>query len=351
MTTNIDKSYYAYSNGVYELKTITKTSENMPVAKTEIVSRRITGPIPRKEIAKWVEHIDLNSPNWQKEMQEALSKEQFIVEGINADVQLNPAQEVGMTKTAYLRSYFTLNTASAAAASVLTFFSPAIIAKYCPAVATHLHLSPYEENKNMALYSANAWAEGANFISDKVRKETAKIPDFIKTPILSYVGYKGLESLVEKVIQYPATDYKTWTALNLQKFLQEVYPRMIPENYQNDPVLKEVKSPDGSSLIRSPFKIDNPVEFGAIYEEHVLKNILSNQERVRKKIFCPRDGTTEIKLADVHRDEQLSDRIELRLLLLDAHEYKKLDNLPDAQDASDDLSEPDSNEFYFGDLF
>jgi hypothetical protein len=125
-----------------------------------------------------------------------------------------------------------------------------------------------------------------------------------------------------KVIEYPATDYKTWTALNLQKYLESVYPKFIPENYQNDPVLRKTISPDGH-LIRSPFCIDKPEEFGYLYEEHVLKQILNNQQKLTGKLVCPCDGKTEIQSSDVKRDDLLADTIELRLLLLDAHQWKE----------------------------
>jgi hypothetical protein len=323
MTISTVKNYYAYNNGAYEIKDSTTVSDNSPIAKTEKISRKITGPIPREELAKLVEHIDLNDNKWQEKMHEVLSKEQFIVEGIHADFPANSVHEMGMTKTAYVKSYFTWKTASVVAASAFTFFVPSMLAKYVPDAASALQLPPFKEEDGFVSYSAQTWAKGIGYAAENLQKHTDKIPSYIKSPVVSYLGYKGLESLVEKAIQYPAIDYKTWTALNLQKYLQEIYSQMIPEQYQNDPVLNEVKSPEGLP-IRSPFKIDNAQELGKIYEEHVLKNILNNQQKNTKKLCCPSDGKTEIKIEDVQRDSKLADRIELRLLLLDAHEYKKM---------------------------
>lgn len=112
-------NYHYYSNGAFELKDRTKISETGLVT-TEKVQRKITGPIPRQDIAKLVEHIDPNSPTWQQEMEAVLTNEQFIVCKIN-DEETNsdehaPKPEMGMTKMAYIKSYFTLNTLTKVAA-------------------------------------------------------------------------------------------------------------------------------------------------------------------------------------------------------------------------------------------
>ncbi len=324
MATNVNKSYYVYNNGAYELQHATTIPENSKIAKSETFLRRITGPIPREDVCRLVEHINLDSSNWEEQMKKVLSEHGFIVTGINSElpIQGNSNPELGMTVSSYVKSYFNGWTLLGIAASASLFLAPGLTAKYFQPIAVQLKLPDYDEAaENIASYSAKAWIGGGTALIDKAKTVTDKIPTVITGPALSYIGYKGLEALVTKAIEYPATDYKTWTALNLQKFLKEVYPQMIPVQYANDPVLNEVKSPDGTP-VRSPFIIENDVEFGRVYEEHVLKNILSNQERTCKKLFCPKNGTTEIRPTDFKRDEKLSDKIELRLLLLDAHQNK-----------------------------
>lgn len=326
MSVQIKKEYYVYSNGVNELKSITQVPENGTIAKTEAVLRSITGPVPREDLYKLVQQIPLQDPNWQAQMEEILSQQQFVVKGIHANFPLTPAPELSMGISGYVKSYFNWKTAGIAAASACAFVAPSLVASYSPKLAEWLHLPAPEatdDKKGILMYSWEAWKNGAQYIADTIQIQTEAIPVSIKTPVCTYLGYRGLETLVQKAIEYPATDYKTWTALNLQKYLQDVYPEIIPSNYQTDAVLQEVKSPDGIP-VRSPFRIDHEKELGRIYEEHVLKKILFEQTRLNNgKMFCPVDGTTPLESTSYLRDEALSDRIELRLLLLDAHQHSE----------------------------
>ncbi len=314
----INQNCYYYSNGSYERKNATFLEENSTVAKTANFPRSIHGPIPREELRKLVEHIDLDSPDWEKEIKEALANQQFVVDGINSESEQQPNQ-IGMTKQSYIQSYCNWTTASTTAMLLTTFFTPAIIKKYLPGVSEALRLPSYQENQNIVSYSGMVWKNSINHLSTQL---TEAVPAYISAPALSYIGYKGLEALITSVVQYPATDYRTWTALNLQKYLEQVYPKLIPEQYQKDSVFCKITSPDGRP-IRSPFYIDKPEEMGRLYEEHVLKNILNNQQKLNGKLVCPADGKTEIELGNMKRDNALSDRIELRLLLLDTHRFKE----------------------------
>ncbi len=317
----INNEYYSYSNGSYEQRQATFLEENATVAKTINYSRSIHGPIPRDELRKLVEHIDLGSPTWEEEMKKVLADQQFVVNSINANSE-HEQNQMGMTTKSYLETYFNWKAVGLTATAMATFFAPAIIKDYFPGISEALRLPSKEENQNAVSYSGMAWRDGIKYASAQLTQLKDAVPSYITTPALSYFGYKGLEEFVTRTIQYPATDYRTWAALNLQKYLEHVYPKLIPEQYQNDPILSKIVSPDGRP-IRSPFFIDRPEEINRLYEEHVLKNILNNQKKLTSKLTCPIDGKTEIQPSDIKRDELLSDRIELRLLLLDAHRLKE----------------------------
>jgi hypothetical protein len=322
--TVINHEYYYYSNGSYERKKTNYIEENSQVAKVENTTRSIHGPIPREELTKFVEHIDPNSPTWEEEAKRALIDQQFVAVSINSHAEKQQNQ-MGMTTTSYLRSFFNWKTALVTTATVTTFFAPIIIKKYFPWLSQTFQLPAIEHNQSAVSYSANTWAKGIEAASTQANIAAQKVPTYISTPVLTYLGYKGLEALVTKVISYPATDYRTWTALNLQQYLTQVYPKLIPEEYQNDPVLKTCTDADGH-LIRSPFYINNAAEINKIYEEHVLKNLLNNQKSLLGKYVAPSDGKTEIKPEEIKRNEALSDRVELRLLVLDAQRFKESAN-------------------------
>jgi hypothetical protein len=151
MATTIKEEYFYYENGAYELKQKTMIEENATVAKTEKIYRSITGPISRKEVAKMVENIDLNSPDWEEEMKAILGRHQFIVHGINSTSQ-KPESKIGMTKAAYISSYFNWKSAVALAASAAAFLTPGIIRTYFPATAKALHLPEAKDNQNIVSY-------------------------------------------------------------------------------------------------------------------------------------------------------------------------------------------------------
>lgn len=324
----VNKSYYNYSNGSYELKQYDEIPEAAASAKTEIISRSMLGPIPREDVAQLVEHIDLKSPTWEKEMKAVLGQHQFVVVGINSHIEAK--QEIGMSKMTYAQTYLNWKTAVSVFTSAALFISPGIVQNYFPNAAEYLGLPEWNNDQNIISYSTDAWGKKIQDAGARLTKFQESMPQLVSAvsaAAFSYVGYQGLESLVTKAIQYPATDYKTWSALNMKDFLAIVHPKMIPNEYKEDPVLKGIVSPTGD-IIRSPFMITNAQEFGNIYEEHVLKNILNHQQTFTGKLVCPSDSNTPIQSSDVKRNEELSDRIELRLLLLDAHTLKNARQQP-----------------------
>lgn len=295
--TIVSRDYWYYTNGAYELKSTTDSNRC-----TTQMKRNISGPIPPNELYPLVRWIDPDSATWQDAMMASLARHHFNTQNILANY--GTGKEVGFILKS--KAYWVSVLKKAGIAVV-------IIAKVCAAVALVV-ITCY--------FLFKTWVALGKFpVSERSDIWT-----------LVMIPYYVLVSVALVAISVAISCdwlFEIWVALR-EFAISESYDRvwieilgigsksdkcgqdeLIPEKYENDPVLRENTCPITQSPIRVPCRTPE----GQLFEEAELWTWFKTRLDQQIRPICPLTRVP-INLNEVHRDIDLSDKIELRLLLL-----------------------------------
>ena len=223
----VEKNYWYYTNGSYELE----STRNNLNAITQ-VARNITGPCPFEDIRSIVRAGGVISPhavNWQHLISQKLIQSRFRVLNIIAGAP----QECGMTTKAFLKSFICWKTVLVVGSIGAVFLFPGFIGKFAPGVAKELGWTAYQGN--LVTYSIGKWGAAVANVPSTAITGMEIVDGLLVAMTVTYVSKKLFKKLNETI---GPKGFRAWKADKLDIFIQS-QEDMIPEVYENDPVLAQ----------------------------------------------------------------------------------------------------------------
>lgn len=299
--TKVEKNYWYYSNDTYELR---ETKD--PDGRVTSFNRNITGPIPPNELYPIVRGIDPDAPTWQDEIIERLAGEHFntdnILKGVPTDWGLTLKGRLKYLTTKDGIVAVLIPAAKIAVISAIIIGYPGIIARCFPECATFLGMPTLTSACGIFGYGINFWTHMFQYSGGVIAFVAGG------TILMSISGLMGFD-ILELRSTGPKT-YEAWRADKIEIILR-FQENLIPEEYEKDPILAENICPISHRAIRVPCL----TRWGIRYEDVFLQTWIVSQRDNRLQPTCP-VTRRPINKQDLTIDTALSDKIELRLLLL-----------------------------------
>lgn len=262
--------------------------------------------MPKEEILSMVRNINPNEINWLNNSIERLSNHRFntkrIIEGV--------PEECGVTTAAYLKSFLNWKTVSKCVSiggpTIITALSPGLLAKYMPKVAQILNWPAIEQSTSVIRYSYNRWNSLLSPTTSSIT--TRPLLSIGQTLVIAKISQCVFEKLNECC---GPKNFRAWKAEKMNIFIQSKED-LIPERHEDDRVLSANICPITNLPIRIPCRTKH-----SLFEESAIKSWLIQQGANNLQPNCPltREPLT---FQDLNIDYNLSDQIEIRLLLLNS---------------------------------
>lgn len=315
------RAYWEYSNDAYELRSVTA-----PDGAVTQYNRSILGPCPRGQVIEIVRAGQLIHPDamgWQAAVTARLQAAQFETAGINTAAN-NP--HVGKTIAGYLKdpqSWRTIGTGALKIGAVIgAFFAPSLMARFAPQAAQAVGIGAIEEATaaGVVRHSAAQWARAAN---------AGFIGGIVVGAAATGAGKALYDALSKNIV--PTDNFREWrrqqtlilTARNNSPFNDLVgtndalYARIEADAFLGG---EDNQCPIRRQPIRYPVRAPDPTGHlpqGFLFEEGAIRGWLE-QQRVQGVPLTNPLTNNPLALTDLVLDSALSDRIELRLLTLEA---------------------------------
>lgn len=315
------RAYWEYSNDAYELRSVTA-----PGGAVTQYSRSILGPCPRAqviEIARGGEMINPSAVGWQAAVTARLQAAHFETAGINTAPN-NP--HIGKTIAGYLKdpqSWRTIGTGFLkVGALVSAFLLPSFAARVAPQLAQNIGIGAIEEATAAGVirHSAGFWARTAN---------SGLIGGIVVGAAATGAGNVLYDALSKNIV--PTDNFREWrrqqvlilTDRNNSPFNElmatnpGLYARIEADAFLGG---EDNECPIRRQPIRYPVRAPDPTGHlpqGFLFEEGAIRGWLE-QQRVQGVPLTNPLTNNPLALTDLVFDSALSDRIELRLLTLEA---------------------------------
>ncbi len=321
------RNYYYYSNGYYELQSVDPGNGEVVVN----YQRNFLTPIPPEDLIPLVQqgHIDPAAPDWQDRLAEHLHNHQFFT----AHILNNQGTDVGKIAQEYFKEYFTLENLGKASLRVVllaaSFYIPTGIARFCPvSLSSIFSLPPIGTPlgiKSATIYSLNAWrrvfapiATGAVIKKISIGAATVITSDKLLSAILPYDSAyhrakRRVLSCAESAIGI--IDFNIWRSQVAVNAFSHLADRPVPHQFENDLILAQNQCPIAATPMRHPCRLP----CNHLFELVLIRAWHDQCTENRVPPTCPLCRAPFVE-ADLIINSALSDRIELRILLLSSQQ-------------------------------